>query len=157
MPDTDSNDLDILAAGIALDSFATHVSIRPEKMKDMAALRDRILRLFDALPEVEIEVGGERDQHCGASVRKKRFAWYIDDHHGDGTVSVTCKAAEGINTAMVDEDSDRYFIPSYTGPKGWVGIRLDVEAIDWDRAELCIRDAYRMTAPKSLARELDTA
>lgn len=122
----------------------------------MPALRERVLSLLDALPEVDIEVGGERDQHRGATVRKKRFAWYLDDHHGDGTIAVTCKAPEGVNTAMVKEDPVRYFLPSYTGPKGWIGMRLDVDHIDWDRVELSIREAYRITAPKSLVRQLDT-
>lgn len=122
----------------------------------MMTLKDRVLRLFGSLPEVEIEVGGERDQHRAASVRKKRFAWYQDDHHGDGMVAVTCKAPEGVNTAMAREDPERYFIPSYTGPKGWVGMRLDVENVDWDRVELTFREAYRMTAPKTLIRQLES-
>ncbi len=122
----------------------------------MSTSRERIINIFKALPEVDLEVGGERERHLGASVRKRRLAWYLEDHHGNGDVVITCKAPDGVNTAMVDSDPDRYFIPSYTGPRGWVGMRLDVDDIDWDRVELCVRDAYRMTAPKSLARQLDT-
>lgn len=69
-------------------------------------------------------------------------------------LSLHVRLPDGVNTAMVDSDPDRYFIPSYTGPRGWVGVRLDVGDIDWERVELCVRDAYRMTAPKSLARQL---
>lgn len=127
----------------------------PGGLLSMSALRDQVLSLFEALPEVDIEVGGERDEHSGASVRKKRFARYLDDHHGDGVVALTCKAPEGVNSAMVNEDPVRYFIPSYTGSKGWIGMRLDVDDVDWDRVELSIGGAYRMTAPKSLTRELD--
>ncbi|MGB5760233.1 MAG: MmcQ/YjbR family DNA-binding protein [Acidimicrobiales bacterium] len=116
----------------------------------MSSNRERVLNVLESLPEVEIEVGGERDQHVGASVRSKRFAWYLDDHHGDGTVSVTCKAPTGVNESMVKADPQRYFVPSYTGPRGWVGARLDVDDVDWDRVELLIIEAYRMTAPKSL-------
>lgn len=123
----------------------------------MPTSRQRILRVLDALPEVDVEVGGERDQHLGASVRKKRFAWYLDDHHGDGMVAITCKAPDGVNASMVGLDPVRYFIPSYSGSRGWIGIRLDVDDIDWDRVELSLIDAYRMTAPKSLARQLDEA
>jgi hypothetical protein len=54
----------------------------------------------------------------------------------------------------VDADPQRYFIPSYTGPKGWVGARLDVDNVDWDQVELIIVEAYRMTAPKSLVAQL---
>lgn len=122
----------------------------------MSSSRERILNMFKALPEDEIEVGGEREQHLGVSVRRKRLAWYLEDHHGDGGVVITCKAFDGVNTAMVDSDPERYFIPSYTGSRGWVGMRLDVDDVDWGRVDLCVRDAYRMTAPKSLARQLDT-
>lgn len=125
-------------------------------MPDMSTSRERILDVLNSLPEVDIETGGESAQHLGVSVRKKRFAWYLDDHHGDGIAAITCKAPDGVNKAMVDSDPARYFIPSYTGPRGWIGIRLDVANIDWDRVEMSLLDAYRMTAPKSLARQLDT-
>lgn len=117
--------------------------------------RERILSILDTLPEAQIDIGGERDQHLGVSVRKKRFAWYLDDHHGDGIVAVTCKAPPGVNGSMVDSDPERYFIPSYTGPRGWIGIRLDVDTVDWDQVELSVVEAYRMTAPKSLIAQLD--
>lgn len=122
----------------------------------MPTSRDRILRIIDSLPEVEIEIGGDRDQHVGASIRKKRFAWYLNDHHGDGAVAITCKAPAGINESMVESDPHRYFIPSYTGPRGWVGIRLDIDDVDWDHVELSLIEAYRITAPKSLAKHLDS-
>ena len=122
----------------------------------MATSRDRILNIFNSLPEITLDSGGERDQHLGASVRKKRFAWYLDDHHGDGLIAITCKAPPGVNDAMVESDAGRYFIPSYTGPRGWIGIRLDVDHVDWDRVELSLVEAYRMTAPKSLASQLKT-
>lgn len=120
----------------------------------MAASRKQILAIFNSLPEVELQSRGDRDQHLGASVRNKRFAWYLDDHHGDGSAAATCKAPAGVNETMVEGDPARYFIPSYTGPRGWIGIRLDTDNVDCDRVELGLVEAYRMTAPKSLARQL---
>jgi hypothetical protein len=73
---------------------------------------ERFRQILDALPEVQIEVGGERDQHLGASIREKRFAWYLDDHHGDGRVAITCKAPPGVNEAMVDSNPAHFFLPS---------------------------------------------
>jgi hypothetical protein len=124
-------------------------------MLEVAASRKQILGILNSLPEVELQSGGERDQHLGASVRNKRFAWYLDDHHGDGIVAATCKAPAGVNETMLEDDPERYFIPSYTGPRGWIGIRLDIDDVDWDRVELCLVEAYRMTAPKSLACQLE--
>jgi hypothetical protein len=108
--------------------------------------RAQLVEICHTLPDVVS--GGE--QHIGFEVRKKRFAWFLDDHHGDGRVAVVCKAAPGRNTALVDEDPDRFFIPSYVGARGWVGIRLDVDDVDWDRVEELVLDSYRMTAPKRL-------
>ena len=125
------------------------------KISDMTTHRERITNILGSLPEVELESGGEYDQHLGASVRRKRFAWFLDDHHGDGTVAVTCKAPTGVNETMVDSGPERYFIPTYTGPRGWIGIRLDIDGTDWDRVELVLAEAYRMTAPKSLVAQLD--
>lgn len=56
---------------------------------------------------------------------------------------------------MVDSDPERYFIPSYTGPRGWIGLRLDIDDPDWDHVELALVETYRMTATKSLAAQLD--
>lgn len=122
----------------------------------MTTSRERILGVLRSLPETDLETGGERDQHVGASVRGRRFAWYLDDHHGDGAEAITCRAPTGVNESMVEADPERCFVPSYTGPRGWVGIRLDIEGVDWDRVELSLVEAYRMTAPKSLVAQLDT-
>lgn len=124
-------------------------------MVGMPSSRERVLSIFDSLPEVEVDVGGERDQHVGASVRRRRFAWYLDDHHGDGIIAVTCKAPAGANESMVDSDPERYFMPSYMGARGWIGIRLDVDGTDWDLVALSLVEAYRTTAPKSLAAQLE--
>lgn len=123
---------------------------------DVVARKERLISLFEALPEVALEAGGDRDEHLGASVRNKRFAWYLDDHHGDGVVAITCKAPPGVNSAMIESVGLNYFMPSYTGSRGWIGVRLDLEAVDWDTVEELLTDAYQMTAPKTLAARLDS-
>ena len=109
----------------------------------------------DSARRSSICYGGERNQHLGASIRNKRFARYLDGHHGDNCVAITCKAPAGVNEAVVASDPERFFLPSYTGPKGWLGIRLDTDDVDRDHIELSLVEAYRMTAPKSLAAQLD--
>jgi hypothetical protein len=114
------------------------------------ALR-QLTEICDSLPEVD----ASGDQHVAFTVRKKNFAYFLDDHHGDGRLALNCKAAPGRNTTLADEDPARFFIPAYVGPRGWVGAWLDVPEVDWDRIEELVLDAYRLTAPKRLARELD--
>ncbi|MGH3032388.1 MAG: MmcQ/YjbR family DNA-binding protein [Gaiellaceae bacterium] len=115
------------------------------------AIRDRVRAICLALPDVT----EEGDQHLGFSVRGRRFAWFVDDHHGDGRVAIHCKAAPGENTALVSAGTERYFRPPYLAPRGWVGAWLDIEAIDWDRVEGLLVEAYRLAAPQRLAARLD--
>ena len=56
---------------------------------------------------------------------------------------------------MTRAEPKRYYSPPYVGPKGWVGVWLDVKSVDWDALEGLLLDAYRMTAPKRLIAQLD--
>ncbi len=122
---------------------------------DIDALRQNLIDVIEALPEAFGEVGGDEEQHVGFTVRKKRFAWFLDDHHGDGVVALTCKAPPGVNTELAVAEPDRFFVPSYNGKKGWLAVRLDVDVVDWDEVARLTEDAYRLTAPKSLVAHLD--
>jgi hypothetical protein len=104
-----------------------------------------------ALPEATTE----GDRHLGFLVRGRRFAWLIDDHHGDGRLAIHCKAAPGENTALVGTDTERYFLPPYLAHRGWVGVWLDVEDVDWEPVEALLIEAYRLAAPRCLAMHLD--
>ena len=116
----------------------------------MSGARERVLAICRSLPEVT----SEGDRHVGFSVRGRRFAWLVEDHHGDGRLALHCKAPPGQGTALVAEDPARFFVPPYLGARGWVGAWLDLPDVDWDRVEALLRDAYLLTAPKSLGRAL---
>jgi hypothetical protein len=93
-------------------------------------------------------------QHHAFLVRGKKFAYFLVDHHGDGRVAVQCKAEKGLNATLVDVDPERFFLPPYMAHHGWIGLYVDAGRIDWDELEDLLRDAYRLTAPKSLARQV---
>jgi hypothetical protein len=112
--------------------------------------RVRLTEICSSLPQVT----SRGDQHIAYEVRKRKFAYFLDDHHGDGKVALACKAPPGENEALIDEDPDRFFIPAYVGPRGWVGLRLDAGEVDWDRVEALVVESYRLVAPKGLARQL---
>jgi hypothetical protein len=101
-----------------------------------------------SLPEVTREIHGK---HAGFVVRKKVFAWYQDDHHGDGIVGVTCKVLAGDNERLIAADPIRFYMPAYVGPKGWVGLRLDRGEPDWDEVRELLTHSYVLIAPKRLA------
>jgi hypothetical protein len=113
----------------------------------------RLRKLCLALPEAhEVEAWGEPTFR----VRSKLFAMHAaaNTHHGAGRPAVWIKAAPGNQDLMVRTAPDRYFVPPYVGPSGWIGVWLD-GACDWDELAELLRDAYRMTAPKKLVAKLE--
>lgn len=81
-------------------------------------------------------------------VRDKIFAM---EKRGDGRTSVWCKVPDGLQPIMVADDPNRFFVPPYVGPKGWVGIRLDVDDPRWTEVAALVLRSYRLIAPKRLA------
>jgi phosphoribosylglycinamide formyltransferase-1 len=49
---------------------------------------------------------------------------------------------------------DRFYIPAYLGPKGWVALRLDRGEIDWDEVAELVSGSYRLIAPQRLAAQI---
>jgi hypothetical protein len=114
----------------------------------------RVRALCMALPEAT-----ERLSHGEPTwfVRdKKAFVMYADRHHDD-RVGFWCAAPPGVQEALVAEDPEHFFRPPYVGHRGWLGVYLDVDGIDWDRLEEIVEDAYRMVAPKTLIAKLDAS
>jgi len=108
----------------------------------------RVRKLCLALPEAcEVVAWGEPTFR----VRNKQFAMYASphNHHGNGRPAVWCKAAMGNRGLMIKAAPDRFFVPAYVGPNGWVGIWLD-RRVDWEELTGLLEDAYRLVAPKGL-------
>ena len=108
----------------------------------------KLTKLCLALPEATRRDAGD---HAGFMVRKKVFAYYLNDHHGDGKVALCAKLALGENADRVAADPARFYLPAYIGPRGWVALRLDMGAVDWDEAAELLHESYRLVAPKRLA------
>ena len=109
-----------------------------------------------ALPGAAEQGFGGHETSPTFRVRDKIFAMYTDDHHGDGRVAVWCKAPHGAQEVIVGSDPERFFVPPYVGPKGWIGVRLD-RPVDWDQLAGLVEESYRMTAPKRLLKVLGAA
>jgi predicted DNA-binding protein (MmcQ/YjbR family) len=120
------------------------------KAKEEARLT-RLTEICLALPDATREVMGS---HAGFRVRKKTFAYFLNDHHGDGIVSVCAKVLPGDNTALTSTQPARFYMPAYIGPKGWVALRLDRGAVDWKEVGELVKTSYQLVAPKSLTLRL---
>jgi hypothetical protein len=75
-----------------------------------------------ALPEANMERSGS---HATFRVRKKVFAYFLDNQHGDGIVSVCARTHLGENQDLATHDPNHFYLPAYIGVRGWVGLRLD--------------------------------
>ena len=109
---------------------------------------DRVTEICLALPEAVRELHG---RHAGFLVGKKKFAWYLDDHHDDGIVAVSCRLPPLENSELVNFDPQRFLLPAYMAHHDWVSLRLDLGAIDWDEVSVLVKESYRLQAPKRLA------
>jgi hypothetical protein len=112
------------------------------------ARRERLVARCLALPEATSRQDG---RHTTFLVRGRTFAYHLDDHHGDGLVALCCKVGPGENDLLVRMDPERYYLPAYIGPRGWVALRLDLATVDWDEVEGLVQRSYRLVAPKRLA------
>ena len=108
----------------------------------------RVSAICAELPEADRERSG---RHAVFRVRGRTFAYYQDDHHGDGRVALICRAPGGENEALIAGAPGRYFMPAYIGGRGWVALALDVPDVDWEEAAGLLTDSYLLAAPKRLA------
>ena len=104
-----------------------------------------------ALPEASREIYGS---HAQFLVRKKTFAYFLNNHHGDGIVAVACKVLPGDNTMLADSQPRRFYLPAYIGSRGWVALRLDVGKVDWGEVSELLSVGYALVAPKRLAERM---
>jgi predicted DNA-binding protein (MmcQ/YjbR family) len=111
----------------------------------------RLTRVALALPETTREIHGS---HAQFLVRKKTFAYFLDNHHGDGIVAVACKVLPGDNKALAEVQPGRFYLPAYIASKGWVALRLDAGKIDWDELRELVLGSYALIAPKGLAEQV---
>jgi predicted DNA-binding protein (MmcQ/YjbR family) len=120
----------------------------------MSDPRARTSAICLALPEAERADSG---RHSTFRVRGRTFAYYLDDHQGDGIVGVVFKAPAGMNEALAGGEPDRFYLPAYIAHRGWLGLRLDTGAVDWEEVEDMVTESYMLVAPKRLARQLGGA
>ena len=103
----------------------------------------RVRKICATLPEVtEKEAWGSPTFR----VRNKLFCHFHDNHHGDGRIAIWCKATRDDQELLVGSNPERFFVPPYVGPSGWVGMLL--EKPDWALTTEVLTNAYRMNASK---------
>ena len=117
----------------------------------------RVAAICLALPEA---VRADMASHAQFTVRKKVFAYFLNDHHGDGIVSVCARAFPGENKKLIEEQAGKrtagkFYLPATIGPRGWVGLRLDRGKVDSDEVRDLVTVSYLQVAPKRLASQAE--
>ena len=110
--------------------------------------KKQLEKICTALPEATVEQTGD---HLTFRIRKKIFAYYLFDHHGDGMIAFCCKSTLNEQRRLVASDAETFLVPAYVGPRGWVSVRMDLEKVDWTTIEELARTAYQSLAPRKLA------
>ncbi len=73
----------------------------------------------------------------------KMFLMVADNHHEDGRVAVWLMATADAREAWLEMEPERFFVPPYVGPSGWLGVSLH-KPIPWPVVEELIAEAARL-------------
>ena len=117
---------------------------------DADPLLQRLRTLCLAFPEAtEKEAFGRPTFRCG-----KIFAYYGQGQSGrprETSIQVLPEADER-EALLADR---RFYVPSYIGPYGWVGLDLTLGAADWQEIAELLDSSYRRIAPARCVAGLD--
>jgi formyltetrahydrofolate-dependent phosphoribosylglycinamide formyltransferase len=135
--------------------YAEH-QLYPRVLADWVSAADRPQALLERVRSLALNLpaAGEKLSHGAPGFfveGGKFFAYFTDNHHGDGATALLLKVS-GLDEAdmLIEQDPERFFRPKYYGPSGWVGVVL-TDGPDWAMIEVMMTAAWRLCAPKRLA------
>lgn len=144
---------DTLAARILIAEHLLYSRVLAEYVQrdfQPEAILEQVRERAMALPRAEETLS--HGMPCFGIEKGKKFAYFTKDHHGDGITALIVKTSGAEEQAMlIEEDPDLYYRPAYFGPSGWIGIRLDGGATDWDHVRDRLETSWRLIAPRKLA------
>lgn len=111
----------------------------------LTELRSICLRLPES---AEVEAWGRPTFRAG----KKLFAVFTGSQDED-RYSVVFKPEPDERPALLADQ--RFYVPPYFGPSGWLGLDLGAARVDWDEVAELMESSYRQVALKRMLRTLD--
>ena len=84
-------------------------------------------------------------------VRGKMFTHFVDNDYYLQAVSAWVKSTLAKQKELVKSEPDRYFVPKYVGPAGWIGVSLDPKVVDWVTLAMLIEEAWLGVVPPKVA------
>ncbi len=139
---------------LATAAIDEHAEAATARLNAIAAeAYDGLSRICLPLAGVEARPG----HHSSFAVAGKTFVSLLNNHHGDGMVSVEAKVPPGGQEILISTDPERFFLPPYSARNGWIGVRVDLPHVDWDEIAALVMESYRLIAPRKLLREVKPA
>ena len=108
---------------------------------------DDVRRVCLALPEAtEVEAWGRPTFRAG-----KIFAMFTGSE--EERYSLIFKPDSDERAALVEDE--RFSVPPYWGPSGWLSLDLTAAPVDWDEVDELVETSYRHIALKRMLKVLD--
>ena len=126
----------------------------PKQFDDDDPVLVRLGEICLAMPGAAMKVSHGRPSFF----TKKIFAGYGavlkgDHHSGRYDQALVFMPTDDEREALLGDD--RFFVPAYWGPYGWLGLDLSGKGVDWTEVSELVEESYRLTAPKTLVKQLD--
>lgn len=113
----------------------------------------RLRTICLALPEA-----AEKDAHGHPSFYTRKifaiFGGVVKGAHYDDRWSQSVLVLPDLLTFEATRGDDRFFVPAYYGPYGWIGLNFRAAAVDWAEVADLVEQSYRRTAPVRLVKQL---
>ena len=112
----------------------------------------KVNQLALELPQTHAKTShGSPGWRVGTEKSGKFFAYVSIHHHGEDAVALLVKTSgTDEQAALMEAEPDIYYRPAYYGASGWIAIRLDTGAVDWDHIASWLRKSWSFVAPKKL-------
>jgi hypothetical protein len=111
----------------------------------------RLRQLCLALPEA-----AEKDAHGHPSFYTKKvfaiFGGVVKGDHSSDRWAQSVLVLPDLLTREAALSDERFFVPAYYGPYGWIGLDFRAAEVDWDEVGDLVEQSYRNTAPARLVK-----
>lgn len=110
----------------------------------------RVLARVARLKSAEIE--DRRPDLATFRVGGRIFGYFTLNHNGDGRIAILLTSDLVEQSRLVKADAERFFVPPYVGPRGWIGLRIDTPRVDWDLVTRLLVEAHARVASRTKGR-----
>lgn len=125
----------------------------PRRYADDDPYLARLRRICLALPEAS-----EKESHGHPNFYTKKvfavFGGVVKGDHDSDRWSQSVLVLPNLLTREAALSDDRFFVPGYYGPYGWIGLDFRAAEVDWDEVAELVDESYRNTAAARLTRLL---